>query len=677
MNTTISIKKFIFSIIALGLVTSCVNDDDFSVPNIECQDQSLSATKTIEDIYAVSSATTTQYTADDIIEAYVVSSDEGGNFFKTISFQSLDPNQRAFSVPVDVEGLYANFEPGRKVYIKLKDLYTAIDFDQLEIGQLFVDPDNGDELVGRISAIIYSDILERSCEVIDEALLVNRISVKDVSDAYLNKLVEFTDVQFVDAAVGKTFYDENNDLGGATNWNLTDELGYEVIFRTSSFANFASRDVPEGRGTVRGVLTKFRNDYQLLARSLTDVNISGQRETLERIGIDVLRQRFNGSTTTIADTRYIEGVITLSGYVDGNVNQGSLVARNAIIQDETGGILLRFDADAHQLIEGDRVRVRVNGYSLGTFSGLLQISNIDFDGTVNGKPVVEVLGNGPLPAPVVLSVEDLATNGYESQLVQVENVQFIGDDQGLTYNGNRTLTNCNSNIVVFTRSGATYSGTVVASGNGNFTGIATNFNGTAQLYMRNLDGVYGLTGPRCSEPAAFFFENFESLTSTGNNQPVALPGWVSVSVNGGTELWEARSFNNNKYAQASAFGIAETMNVWLVTPALNLDEYIQETLRFSYTQNFYNGDALKVLISTNYDGVSANLNAFTWTDITAQAGVTQRSTNGFMNSFAASERIDLSTYTGTVYIAFVYEGASTGVTTNVQIDNVEVRGVAQ
>jgi hypothetical protein len=30
-----------------------------------------------------------QYTYDDIIEAYVVSSDENGNFFKTISLQTL------------------------------------------------------------------------------------------------------------------------------------------------------------------------------------------------------------------------------------------------------------------------------------------------------------------------------------------------------------------------------------------------------------------------------------------------------------------------------------------------------------------------------------------------------------------------------------------------------------
>lgn len=64
------------------------------------------------------------------------------------------------------------------------------------------------------------------------------------------------DVQFKDEAVGKTFYDSDNVLGGATNHHLIDNLGYEVIFRTSEFANFAQQSVPSGSGSVRGILTE-------------------------------------------------------------------------------------------------------------------------------------------------------------------------------------------------------------------------------------------------------------------------------------------------------------------------------------------------------------------------------------------------------------------------------------
>ena len=104
--------------LAAALITSCVNDDDYAVPSLECVDTTLEKTKQVSDIPA--SANITQYLADDVIEAYVTSSDEGGNFYKTISMQTLD-GTKAFSVPVDVTSTFINFDPGRKVFIKMKD----------------------------------------------------------------------------------------------------------------------------------------------------------------------------------------------------------------------------------------------------------------------------------------------------------------------------------------------------------------------------------------------------------------------------------------------------------------------------------------------------------------------------------------------------------------------------
>jgi hypothetical protein len=52
-----------------------------------------------------------------------------------------------------------------------------------------------------------------------------------------------------------------------------------VLFRTSSYADFAKSLVPGGSGKVRGVLTKFGTDYQLLARSEKDVTMKEARRT--------------------------------------------------------------------------------------------------------------------------------------------------------------------------------------------------------------------------------------------------------------------------------------------------------------------------------------------------------------------------------------------------------------
>jgi hypothetical protein len=76
-----------------------------------------------------------------VIEAYVVSTDEYGNFFKSISFQTLataTTKAIGFSVPVDVSNNYVDYRLGNKVYIKLKDQYTDIKYGSLRIGSLYV-----------------------------------------------------------------------------------------------------------------------------------------------------------------------------------------------------------------------------------------------------------------------------------------------------------------------------------------------------------------------------------------------------------------------------------------------------------------------------------------------------------------------------------------------------------
>ena len=73
--------NIIFSFLLLG----CVQDEDFSVPPLECNDPNLSQTITAGDLYKSSSTSPKLYENDDIITAYVVSSDEGGNIYKNIS----------------------------------------------------------------------------------------------------------------------------------------------------------------------------------------------------------------------------------------------------------------------------------------------------------------------------------------------------------------------------------------------------------------------------------------------------------------------------------------------------------------------------------------------------------------------------------------------------------------
>ena len=274
MKTTFLKSIFILAI-ASGLTTSCVNDDDYSTPTFGCVESTLSKTKEVSEIPA--STTISQYTADDVIEAYVVSSDRQGNFFKSISMQTLD-GTKAFSVPVDVESTFATYEPGRKVFIKMKNLYTDVSNGGMRIGGIFLNT-SGIPGVGRLSRPQVQASIIKSCTVVSEEELVQNLTILELlNDNNVNKLIELDNVQFTSDALDKTYYVEgaSNTVGGATNHTLEDRLGNKVVFRTSSFASFAGKAVKDGSGKVRGVLTKFGDTYQFVARFESDIKLENE-----------------------------------------------------------------------------------------------------------------------------------------------------------------------------------------------------------------------------------------------------------------------------------------------------------------------------------------------------------------------------------------------------------------
>lgn len=272
-------QSFFLMLILLLFCGACANDET-EIPKLVCNQTDFEVNKTVADIQGTAAEIVAQYPYDDIIEAYVVSSDENGNFFKTISFQTLATDAKpaiGFSVPVDATNLYVDYRVGNKVYVKLKEQYTDLYFGGLRIGSLYVNAFNLGG-VGRLSQNDYKKVLYASCTNVKEEQLVRSIGLGEINDSHLNTFVELSEVQFTEPAIGRKYYEETNDVGGATNWNLVDKSGNQMIFRTSSFADFSKSIVPNGSGKIRGVLTKYDTDYQLIARKEADVQLSGIRK---------------------------------------------------------------------------------------------------------------------------------------------------------------------------------------------------------------------------------------------------------------------------------------------------------------------------------------------------------------------------------------------------------------
>ena len=273
--------KLIFGLAIAASIVSCVNSDDYGTPDLSGECFDLTVTKTVQDITSTSTSTYQQYLGEDVIEAYVTSSDEGGNFYKSISLVSID-GLVGFSMPVDAYNLYTKFEPGRKVFVNMKDRYFVTEFNSTVIGSLYngnTPADPSDDEVGRISGVEYESIITRSCTKTNEDDIVKHLTISQAKDnQYLNMLIEFDAVQFTEASLGKMYFDESiNNLGGATNHEITDELGNKIIVRVSEFATFSAAIVPSESGKIRGVLTKFGSDFQFMVRTLNDIKLTDTR----------------------------------------------------------------------------------------------------------------------------------------------------------------------------------------------------------------------------------------------------------------------------------------------------------------------------------------------------------------------------------------------------------------
>jgi hypothetical protein len=91
-----------------------------------------------------------------------------------------------------------------------------------------------------------------------------------------SKLVKIIDVEFSDFEMGEIWADTTRTVS-AVNHTLRDCEGNTVIVRTSSYASFAGRTIPGGKGSIVAISGIYRNDIQLWNRSLAETKMNDYR----------------------------------------------------------------------------------------------------------------------------------------------------------------------------------------------------------------------------------------------------------------------------------------------------------------------------------------------------------------------------------------------------------------
>ncbi|TVZ52394.1 DUF5689 domain-containing protein [Dokdonia sp. Hel_I_53] len=274
---TINLTYVFLAIIALFTTVSCVNDDDYTVPDLTGTDPvfadgQVTSVEALRNLFLQEGETVDLSDSTQYVEGYVISSDEEGNWFEEIIIQNSASEPTAgLRVLIDESPLFTYYEVGRKIYVKLEGLHLGESNGVLTLGVT--------ENLEKIPAPLQFDYIERSSIV--ETIVPVQTTIADFSEDLENIFVQLTNVQFAKEEVvdqSLTFAGEATDEFDGERIIFSCDSEQTVLLSTSTFASFKSVLLPTGRGTISGVLTRnfFGDTFNLAINDLSDVMLEDE-----------------------------------------------------------------------------------------------------------------------------------------------------------------------------------------------------------------------------------------------------------------------------------------------------------------------------------------------------------------------------------------------------------------
>jgi len=260
----------------------------------------------------------------------------------------------------------------------------------------------------------------------------------------------------------------------------------------------------------------------------------------------------------------------------------------------------------------------LNEANIGTF---IRLENVFFEAKLTGKPYVDPSEDFDTQR----KIQTCLGLGYDDLLLETSSFSSFA---------HQTLPEKAGTICAI----------VSKDYGGNF--IVLNLNDISDVEMNN---------ERC---APIPMEDFKTIlleedfeTQSGE---IELPNWLNYREEG-TKSWRSYtdSYSQSKAARIGSRNSTDDLTVsWLITEGVNLDTTIQEFLSFETSNSFANGSELDVFISTDFDGNKDHIKQATWTRLPAKIV-----SDGIpFKKWVHSTYIDISSYSGTAYIAFKYTG---------------------
>lgn len=222
---------------------------------------------------------------------------------------------------------------------------------------------------------------------------------------------------------------------------------------------------------------------------------------------ELARPAAERSPVRITNNWSLAGLVTATDKQDGNL------FREGIVEDVTGGLLMKFMSTGGLNI-GDSIIVNVRGLWLGDYGNFTELGDEPFTDTagvkrVSGfnkdKRILRYSIDNPARA-AVKTIQEARTNAMAGRLVTLQQVQFADSELGKTWAdtntsppaaGNRCLSDCHNNMIIVHTSGyATFAGAILPEGRGDISGVIIVCNDEYKLLVRDFKEVL-LTGERC------------------------------------------------------------------------------------------------------------------------------------------------------------------------------------
>lgn len=403
--------------------------------------------------------------------------------------------------------------------------------------------------------------------------------------------------------------------------------------------------------------------------------------TMSLVTIPEVKNMYQNSTP-----EHIETSIVVKGYVSSSDQTGNFF-KEIYLQDApenpTSGIkvILNQVDTYNQFNVGREVYIKLTGLYIGEERVGNQVTTIG-GGTETdqyGTTVVSLTQNqvktsmfrseNTLSLTPLLLTFSQVNGSHIGLFVQFDNVEFADNLNGLRYfdpvqdfDTARTMQACTgfeySTFKLETSSFASFKDVLLPTGNGSVKGIVSKtFDGSSLILALNTAADVDMAGDRCTplsidDFSVIFEEDFQTAV---NNTNLDLPGWTNFS-EAGTFKWREKTFDGNGYAEFSTYNSGSPSNIgWLISPGIDMDTQENEFLNFKTAQHHLDSpdNTLEVMVSTDYDGT--NVLTATWTPISPS--VASQSNDWY--EFVDSGLVDLSSYTGTLYVAFKVTGSGT------------------